>query len=63
MLRPVEDERLRGEIEDTLERCLADDTFSWELLPDGTWERRTGGNRAAQAELMQRALERAAADS
>ena len=31
LLAPVEDEALRAEIEDTLERCLADDTFAWEL--------------------------------
>ena len=31
LLAPVEDPELRGEIEDTLERCLADDTFAWEL--------------------------------
>ena len=40
LLVPVEDERLRAELEDTLERCLADDTFGWELQPDGSWERR-----------------------
>ncbi len=40
LLVPVEDERLRAELEDTLERCLADDTFCWELQPDGSWERR-----------------------
>ena len=62
LLVPVEDERLRAELEDTLERCLADDTFCWELQPDGSWERRTGGNRSVQEELMQRALERAEAD-
>ena len=31
----------RAEIEDTLERCFADDTFAWELRPDGP------GNAAA----------------
>ena len=34
LLAPIEDPALRDEIEDTLERCLADDTFAWELRPD-----------------------------
>ena len=33
LLAPVEAESLRAELEDTLERCLADDTFGWELGP------------------------------
>ena len=37
LLAPVEDPALRAEIEDTLERCLADDTFAWELEEDGSW--------------------------
>ena len=45
LLAPVKDESLRGELEDTLERNLADDTFAWELGPDGEWTRRTGGTR------------------
>jgi polyphosphate kinase len=60
-LTPVENNRLRAEMLDTLERCLADDTFGWELGPDG-WSRRTGGTRSVQHELMERAFERAAAD-
>jgi polyphosphate kinase len=63
LLVPVEDERLQGELEDTLERCLADDTFGWQLQPDGSWERRPGGQRAAHEELMARALERAAVEA
>jgi polyphosphate kinase len=61
LLTPVEDKGLREELEDTLERCLADDTFAWELEPDGSWERRTGGTRSVHHELMERALERASA--
>jgi polyphosphate kinase len=57
---PVEDKGLQSELEDTLERCFADDTFAWELLPDGTWKRHREGNRAVHAELMTRALERSA---
>jgi polyphosphate kinase len=62
LLAPIEDESLRHEVEDTLERCLADDTFAWELNPDETWERRSGGTRDAQRELMERAPARASAE-
>ena len=34
LLAPIEDPALQDEIADTLERCLADDTFAWELRPD-----------------------------
>ncbi len=61
LLAPVLDERNKAEVEDTLERCLADDTNGWELQPDGTWTRRTGGDRSVHGELRERALERAAA--
>src|SRR5215216_5112426 len=63
LLAPVEAPDLRAELEDTLRRCLADDTFGWELHADNGWMRRTGGHRSAQAELMERALERASADA
>ncbi len=62
LLAPVEDPALRAELEETLERCLADDTFGWELAPDG-WSRRTRGSRSAQRELAERALERAVASA
>src|SRR5829696_3186414 len=62
LLAPIEDPALRGEVEDTLERCLADDTFAWELRADDSWERRSGGTRSAHRELMARGLERAAVD-
>ena len=35
LLAPVEDPELQAELDDTLERCLADDTFAWTLGPDG----------------------------
>jgi polyphosphate kinase len=60
LLIPVEDAEVRAELEDTLERCFADDTFAWELAPDATWKRREGRTREAQGELMERALARAA---
>jgi polyphosphate kinase len=62
LLTPVEAEPLRAELEDTLDRCLADDTFAWDLCPDGTWERRQGNTRGVHEELMQRARERIEVD-
>ncbi|HEY1277137.1 MAG TPA: polyphosphate kinase 1 [Thermoleophilaceae bacterium] len=59
LLAPVEDESARAEIEDTLERCLADDTYSWELGADEIWRRLGGDSRAVHGELMERALGRA----
>jgi polyphosphate kinase len=60
LLVPIEDPAARTEIEETIELCLADDTFAWELGPDDTWERRRGGERSVHRELMNRAAERAA---
>jgi polyphosphate kinase len=56
LLAPVEDAELRLELDDTLERCLADDTNAWTLGPDGRWTRREGGTRSVHRELMERAL-------
>jgi polyphosphate kinase len=61
LLAPIESPELQAELEDTLERCFADDTFGWEMQSDGSWSRRDGGERSAHAELRERALERAAA--
>jgi polyphosphate kinase len=58
---PVEAPELKAEIEDTLERCFADDTFAWELSGDGQWERRRRGERSVHAELTEWASERATA--
>jgi polyphosphate kinase len=58
LLIPVEDAALRAQIEDVIERCLADDSFAWDLGPDGDWARREGHGRSVHAELTQRALER-----
>jgi polyphosphate kinase len=59
LLAPVDAKLLREQLEDTLERCLADDTFGWELDSDGNWTRRSGGTRAVHHELMELAAERA----
>ncbi len=63
LLAPVENPELQAELEDTLERCLADDTFSWTLEADGQWRRREGGTRSVHRELMERTLAQAAAAS
>ncbi len=60
LLAPVEKPELQAELEDTFERCFADDTFAWVLGADGTWKRREGRTRSVHAELRERALERAA---
>jgi polyphosphate kinase len=62
LLAPIDNPDLRSEIEDTLERCLADDTFAWELGPDGAWERRRGDRRSVHRELMDRAAARASVE-
>jgi len=63
LLVPVESEGPRREIEDTLERCFADDTFAWDMEPDGSWKRREGAERSVHRELMDEARERAAEGS
>ena len=62
LLVPVTAEPLRKELEDTLERCFADDTFCWELRSDDQWVRRQGRTRSVHRELMERALERSSAE-
>ncbi len=60
LLTPVEDPELQLELEDTLERCLADDTFSWTLDAEGAWTRRAGRTRSVHRELMERTLQQQA---
>jgi polyphosphate kinase len=62
LVAPVEDAALKAELLDVLERCLADDSSSWELDSDGTWSRRRpdGDVRNAQQELLARHSARAA---
>jgi polyphosphate kinase len=54
LITPVEDEALRDDLLDTLERSLATDANAWALAADGEWARRTPGDppRSVQAELM-----------
>jgi len=56
LLIPVLDTALRTEIEDVIERCLADDSFAWDLTADGRWTRREGRAHSIHAELMQQSL-------
>ena len=55
LLTPVDDPGLKLELEDTLDRTMADDTFCWELAPDGSWTRREGRTRSVHREMMERA--------
>jgi polyphosphate kinase len=62
LVAPVEDEGLRAEILDVLERCFADDTNAWELGEDGNWTRTVvseGPRRNVQTELRERHAARA----
>ena len=54
LITPVEDEALRDDLLDTLERSLATDVGAWELQADGTWSQRDPGDppRSVQRELM-----------
>jgi polyphosphate kinase len=56
LLTPVEAPELRAELEDTLERCFADDTNAWTLDSEGRWQRRTGRERSVHREMMERTL-------
>jgi polyphosphate kinase len=60
LLTPIDDPELRAELDDTLERCLADDTNAWTLTAEGDWTRREGGTRSVHRELMERTLAQAA---
>jgi polyphosphate kinase len=62
LLVPIEDERVRSDLLDILDRSLADDTNAWDLRSDGSWERRRPGAepRSVQRELIERHAARAA---
>jgi polyphosphate kinase len=55
LVTPLEDPRIRAQLLDVLERCLADNTNSWVLGQDGSWKRRhpNGEPRNVQRELME----------
>ena len=56
LLVPIEQPELQAELEDTLDRCLADDTNAWTLTSDGSWSRREGHTRSVHSELIKRTL-------
>ena len=68
LVTPVEDDALREDLLDTIERSLETDATAWDLQADGSWRRRTPSDppRDVQRELMlkhaARASEVAAAD-
>ncbi|MCW2968535.1 MAG: ppk [Solirubrobacteraceae bacterium] len=63
LLAPIKDRRLADELVDVIERCLADDTFAWDLDEHGHWERRRGGTRSVHAELVELATHPATDDA
>jgi polyphosphate kinase len=55
LIAPVRDEGLRADLVDTLDRCFADNTNTWELSSEGRWQRLTPDGaepRNVQRELM-----------
>jgi polyphosphate kinase len=63
VLLPVESSRTRHELNAILDSVFADNTFAWELAPDGTWSRLTPGKgqktHVHQAVMQRRARTRA----
>ncbi len=62
LLVPIHAADLRAELLDALDRCLLDNTNTWELGQDGTWARRQPSHppRSAHRELMDMHARRAA---
>jgi polyphosphate kinase len=56
LLVPIDSDDQRAELQDTLDRCFADDSNSWTLGADGRWWRKSGGTRSVHNELMARTL-------
>jgi len=57
LVAPIEDDVLKAELLDVLERSFADNTNAWELGTDGVWTRFSvpeGERRGVQAELRER---------
>jgi polyphosphate kinase len=64
LVTPVDDDAVRDDLLDTLERSLADETNAWELDSEGRWTRRAPSGeapRSVQRELMASHAARAAA--
>jgi polyphosphate kinase len=61
LLTPVESPELQAELQDTLDRCFADDTNAWTLDAEGRWQRLQGRTRSVHRELMDRTMAFAAA--
>ena len=61
LVTPIQDARIRAQMLDALERCLADNTNAWVLGADGVWRRRhpNGEPHNVQRELMEQAEIRA----
>jgi polyphosphate kinase len=61
LLTPVEDDVLREDLLDTIDRSLATDVGAWELCSDGSWARRTPSDppHSVQRELMLKHVARA----
>jgi polyphosphate kinase len=63
LVAPIEDETLKAELLDVLERCFADNSNAWELDTDGLWTRLSppeGDRCSTQDELRERHRARAA---
>jgi polyphosphate kinase len=56
LLVPVDNPELRAELDDTFERCFADDTFAWTLDAENNWTRLRGNTRSVHLELMEKTL-------
>jgi polyphosphate kinase len=65
LVTPIEDPRIRAQLLDVLDRCIADNTNAWVLNQDGAWKRRepNGEPRNVQRELMELHEARAAEPS
>jgi polyphosphate kinase len=63
LLVPVESAALRAEIDDTMDRCFADDTYAWTLDAEGGWHRREGRTRSVHRELMERTQQAASSST
>jgi polyphosphate kinase len=60
LVTPVLDPKVRSDLEDVLDRSIADNTNSWRLASNGEWTRRRPGDqpRNVQRELIERHTER-----